>query len=502
MNSVYPRFYRRFASFVFALFGAQILSAALVEVTILQINDIYEIAPVAGGSEGGLARLATLRASLVAENPNVVTILAGDFFSPSALSTAQFEGTRLDGRQMVACLNALPLDLATFGNHEFDLSAEAFTSRMAEAQFGWVSANVAAPDGEPLPGVAATRVLRFANPEGDSVGLGFFGITLSDYQKPYAPVAAPRLAAEDAVAALQANPTVDAIIGLTHQSIDADLALASEVPGIALLMGGHEHENQYYQRGKTATVVAKADANARTAWVHRLAIDPETHATRVRSELVHLDVSISEDSTMAALVDTWTERAFAGFRAEGFEPREVVAAPTEPLDGREVMVRNGVTNLSRLIAAGYLAAVPEADLAFYNSGSIRIDDVLSAGPMTQYDVIRVHPFGGRVAEVRIAGNILARVLDTGAGNAGSGGFLQTANVALAPDGEGWLIGGEPLDPYRIYRVALNNFLLTGKEQGLDFLNPEKGKIRVDGLHDDVRAAVIAELRRRFPVESE
>jgi 5'-nucleotidase len=492
-------FFRLFRLGLGFLLGAS-LGAAPVEVTILQINDVYEIAAVAGGSEGGLARLATIREELAAENPHVLTVIAGDFFSPSALSTARFEGSRLDGRQMVACLNALPLDLATFGNHEFDLDAGAFAARLAEAEFKWVATNVTGPDGAPLPGSAPIQRFTFANADGESATLAFFGVTLPDYQKPYAVVGDPWAAAQAAVAELRADDGVDAIIGLTHQSIEADLALATGLPGISLIMGGHEHENMYFQRGKTPTVVAKADANARTVWVHRLSIDPAADTTEVRSELLHLDESVARDPRMADIVETWNERAFAGFRAEGFEPRSVVALPTVPLDGREVEVRNGVTNLSGLIADAYLAAVPGAELAFYNSGSIRIDDVLPVGPMTQYDVIRVHPFGGRVAEVRIAGNILARVLDTGIANRGSGGFLQTSKVAPDPAQEGeWLIDGEPLDPYRIYRVALNDFLLTGKEAGLDFLHPDVGKIRLEGKHADVRAAVIEELQRRFPV---
>ncbi len=45
-------------------------AARQVALTILQLNDIYELTPVSGGKEGGLARVATLRKELLAENPN------------------------------------------------------------------------------------------------------------------------------------------------------------------------------------------------------------------------------------------------------------------------------------------------------------------------------------------------------------------------------------------------------------------------------------------------
>ena len=50
----------------------------VVSVTLIQMNDVYEITPVAGGKEGGLARVATLRKQLLSQNANTVTILAGD----------------------------------------------------------------------------------------------------------------------------------------------------------------------------------------------------------------------------------------------------------------------------------------------------------------------------------------------------------------------------------------------------------------------------------------
>ena len=92
-----------------------------VEFTILQINDVYEIAPLEGGSVGGLARVAGLLRQLEVENPNTIAVLAGDFLSPSFMGTLKKDGERIAGLQMVETLNAMGLDYATFGNHEFDL---------------------------------------------------------------------------------------------------------------------------------------------------------------------------------------------------------------------------------------------------------------------------------------------------------------------------------------------------------------------------------------------
>ena len=49
------------------------------EFIVLQLNDVYEISPLEGGNAGGLARVAALRQQLLQENPNTLTVLAGDF---------------------------------------------------------------------------------------------------------------------------------------------------------------------------------------------------------------------------------------------------------------------------------------------------------------------------------------------------------------------------------------------------------------------------------------
>ncbi|MCI5137336.1 MAG: hypothetical protein D3922_02715 [Candidatus Electrothrix sp. AR1] len=81
-----------------------------VRITVLQMNDVYEVDSVNGGKEGGLARVASLRDMLLQRNPDTLTVLAGDLFSPSALGTAPYKDGCLNGRQIVATMNALGLD--------------------------------------------------------------------------------------------------------------------------------------------------------------------------------------------------------------------------------------------------------------------------------------------------------------------------------------------------------------------------------------------------------
>jgi 5'-nucleotidase len=124
-----------------------------------------------------------------------------------------------------------------------------------------------------------------------------------------------------------------------------------------------------------------------------------------------------------------------------------------------------------------------------------MDDLVQAGPVTEYDVIRILPFGGRVTRAAIDGALLKSVLDAGLTNRGTGGFLHTRGAAR--DGSQWMIAGKPLDVSARYTVAMPDFLMSGGETNLGFLTRTNPSV-----HDvldlrDVRLALIAELRAQY-----
>ncbi len=464
-----------------------------VRFTVLHLNDVYEITPVEGGQVGGLARVAGLRQQLLAENPATIALMAGDFLSPSALGTARVDGERLYGKQMVAVLNALGLDAAALGNHEFDVSADAFAARVAQAEFPFVSANAVRPDGTPFPGVAQRLVLPVALAPGDTVRVGVASVVLPSNPKDWVRYLDADSTLRAEVARLDAE--TDVVIGLTHQAFADDVAAAATIPGLDAVLGGHEHENVRAYRGPRLVPVLKADANARTVYVHRVTLDRATGAVTVASELVPITPATPQDPATAAVVAEWVEVASAGFRADGFDPDRVAVVTTEALDGRESTVRTRPARLGALIAEGFRRA-GGAEAGLFNGGSVRVDDVIPAGPFTEYDAIRVLPFGGEVVTVQMPGALLARVLDQGLANAGTGGFLQTA--AIGRDGDGWTVAGAPLDPARIYAVATSDFLVSGRETGLDYLDAETNPdVVLLGEHGDVRRALLDELVRTY-----
>lgn len=463
--------------------------------TIVHFNDVYEIGPGEGGRVGGLARVATVIKDLRRTNSPVVTTLGGDYLSPSALSIPRVDGEPIAGRQMVDVLNALGLEWATLGNHEFDLAEPAFRARLTQGKFPIITSNIT--DGN---GAAFANTREFAivpvQVGSRSVKLGLIGVTMKSDPKTWVRYGPAVEGAKAAIAKLRAAGQVDAIIALTHLPMGEDQALVTAVPEIDLSLGGHEHENFLLYRGSDLTPIVKADANVRTVAVITMKF-PDGGRPEISVRLQPITDAITADATVDAEVKRWTTMAFDAYRKDGFQPDRVVATLPYALDGRQFAVRNTTGNLTRVIMDA-LAREAKPDVVIMNGGSIRIDDELPAGPVTEYDVIRILPFGGAVTRVSMPGSVLLKVIDAGEKNVGTGGFLST--WGLSRDRDRWMVQGKPLNPSTRYTVAMPEYLMTGREANLSFLTRTNPLIRpVEDLRD-IRQALIAELAAQFPVK--
>ncbi len=459
--------------------------------TILHFNDVYEITPVEGGHAGGLARVAAFRKHLIDSLGTVLTTLGGDFISPSALGTARVDGERLAGRQMVAVLNATGVDWATLGNHEFDVAEAVFAQRIAESRFHFVASNVQDSAGRALAGIAPHAIVS-VDAGGRRIRVGLLGVVIASNHQPWVRYFDPITSLREQATAIR--DSVDVLIALTHLTVAQDQRVAEEVPEIDLILGGHEHENYLLQRGRHFTPIIKGDANVRSVAVVKVAIGDARTRARITSTLVPIDDRMPSDSAVAAEAARWVARAYAAFRAQGFAPESVVAVLRAPLDGRETVVRTREGSMTDLVVNAMRHAASDADVAIFNGGSIRIDDVVPPGPITQYDVIRILPFGGNSVVVDMTGALLRQVLLAGRRNQGSGGFLHSAGATL-DEGSAVTVGGRAVDDARRYRVVVSDFLLSGAETGLSFLTRSNPGLTVVRELEDIRQSLIAELRR-------
>lgn len=470
-----------------------------IDINFIQINDVYEIAGVSGGKEGGLARIATLKKQYLLTNSNSFALIAGDFLSPSVYNSLQYQGKAVRGKQMIETLNEAGIDFAIFGNHEFDIKENELQERIDESNFKWISTNTfhkkgsqvipfSKSSGETIP---TTRILELQDADGTKVKVGLIGLCLPFNKADYVYYADLLPTAKEVVNKLR--DSVDAVVAITHQLIGDDEKLAKELPELAVIMGGHEHDQRFKKIGKV--YITKAMANARSAYVIKLSINKKKNKIKAKPELVLINDQIAKDSATNLVVEKWTKIAADNFSTLGFDVAKVIIDKGEPLDGREAAVRTHPTNLTRLLIKAIINAAPEADVVIMNSGSIRVDDVLPI-PVTQYDVIRTLPFGGGIRQVEMKGSMLTRILEQGQKNIGNGGYLLY-NENIKKQNDVWFLNEQIINASKVYRVALTEFLFTGKESNLDFVNPSNPEIVKVYDADTARSNSLSDIRLTF-----
>ena len=502
-----------------------------VHLTVLHINDLYELIP--SGTLGGVSRLGNVLRQLEALNPNnTLSVLAGDLFSPSALSTVPINGgPPLLGKQMVAVMNAMGLSAATLGNHETDVHEADFAARLDESMFPWLCINARNMGYEHLGATAIEECSNhLASPLNRTARLGIFGMTLDSNNKNYMSFdnfttslgTAARTVAE-------MRPQVDVLIALTHLPYWHDETLSQTVPGIDLITGGHEHKRIQIEVAGLPGIY-KADSNVASTWIHDIFIDPSLPTSNpqrlvIESALVAIDSAIAPDPALEAVVQSWIAQGFAGFEAAGFQPASYLATPTVDLVGNNEVIFAAPTVLTDLFNLAvmqqgasydpkrYNFSMPALgpDLSLYNAGAIRIDDTIPAGQaMTQYDAIRISPYSNSAALINVTGEILQRTLDAGMSRQNNSQFLHwypnVSAIASASSASGftYLINGAPLSNSASswYLVSVLGFLLEGGAP-YEFLAPSVSNtgVRVvawDQSGDsDVRRSVIDQIAAMF-----
>lgn len=429
-----------------------------VHITLLQLNDVYQIGTIDKGQHGGLARVATLRKQIQAENPNTFFVLAGDTLSPS-LASKLFQG-----RQMIDLWNAIGLNIATLGNHEFDFGNDILLQRLKESRFQWVVANVqdktTGHNFDNLPSYVVKTV--------DGVKIGFFGLLTRDTITSSHPgdnvlIQDPLLVAEKTIAQMKKDG-VDVIVAVTHLAMPEDQQVARATHHqIALIMGGHEHS--LLQSVAGGTPIVKVSSDARFLGRFDLSIDPKTHALQsIDWQLIPVDATVPEDPAAAALVKGYENQID---QAMGQQIGETTVA----LDALQRTNRNQETNWADFVADSYRHAM-QADIALLNGGSIRSNSTFEPGPLTRKDVMSMLPFGNPVVKVAVSGQIVKDTLEHGVSTINepeAGHFPQVSGVRFVYDGTQPVgfrvtqatVNGQPLNLSKTYTLALTTYLRDG-----------------------------------------
>lgn len=471
---------------------------------ILSVNDTYRMEPSPDGT-GGMARVRTLRRKLEEQYPDLVVLHAGDFLFPSLLSRQYL------GAQMIDVMNHMdgsdafdPRLLITFGNHELDDDrASVLTARLGESAFRWVSSNI--EFARTPAGASAVATQKIAEDVVLSCGglqVGFFGITTDEKSTPYIARFLPPIDVARARSKALRARGADVVVGLTHESIseDEEILRALGADGPDLIVGGHEHMRQ--TRSARGRSVYKADADAHTANLLKIARGPG--GLSVDHSWLHVGPEEApEDPAMKAVVDGWMERHEKAYcegkmklQAGCLEEKLTVARAE--LVAEELSIRRFETNLGDYLADRALAAFAKdgAQLAFVNAGTIRLNYNIAPGStVTRRTVEELFAYPAPLRLVAITGATLQKVVDRAiSGWTGQGRFLQIAGFAYRHDPKAGkatdltLLGPAPrrISPSDKLLAVVNTFLLDPSkgQDGYTMIGPAD---IVDKLGPDLSA---------------
>ena len=462
----------------------------LTRITLLQLNDVYQTAALDKGANAGLARVATLRKKILAESPNTLFLLAGDTISPSVASTI------FKGKQMIAVWNALGLDYACLGNHEFDFGPEVFVERMKESKFGWLGSNVIdRRTNRPFNGMP-----RYVIRKVGGIKVGLFGLLTTDTATSSKPgegirFVDPVLTARVLARQMRARGA-KIIIAVTHLTMSEDKRLAAT--GVAdVIIGGHEHELLQSLAGRTP--IFKWGQDARTLGRIDLNVDART------GKLVNMDwagipvgAPTPDDPAVAAVVKEYEDQVSAALD-------KPIGRTAVELDATTLACRTKETNLGNFIADAFKQATG-ADVALLNGGSVRANKLYPAGELTKRDTLTLLPFENPVVKLQITGTVLRAALENGVSQvveeSESGRFPHVAGMQFEFDGRkpvgsrvvNVTVNGQPLDNQKNYTLACALFVANGGDgyamlKGAKMLiDPQSAQIDSTVLENAIRSA--------------
>jgi 2',3'-cyclic-nucleotide 2'-phosphodiesterase (5'-nucleotidase family) len=379
------------------------------------------------------------------------------------------------------------LDALALGNHEFDHGVPALETMVGRAAFPVLCANLFLPDtltpsplqpeaslfpatshliAVPPPEERAERtppgLLRLAFPyalyEVGGVTVGVIGAMTEEFDRVVIPSVSRDVTVEELAGSIgpwveRIRPRCDLVVLLSHCGVEADTLLASRVPGIDIIVGGHDHRvlpdgllvASETENGLGGTLVLGAGSRGNLLGRLRLAMR-EGRIEEYREELIPIGPGMSEDPAVAAFVAGYRERM-------GEELAEVIG--TAP-HGLPRGAHGGADSPLGSFVAEAMRRQAGADLALQNRGGNRAD--LPPGPVTLAHAYAVLPFENQVVRMTLTGEEVQEMLVQAVGRASVAGAtfdLEDGKPVRVR------VGGEPLRLEGDYLVATNSFCYQG-----------------------------------------
>ncbi|MBE0652093.1 MAG: 5'-nucleotidase C-terminal domain-containing protein [Bacteroidales bacterium] len=475
-----------FAAF---LFFTSIIFSQPQTLTILHVNDSHSTLEAIGprdanlkGTFGGVSRVATLVGMTKMTEPNVLFLHAGDISIGDVFFNRYFQVPELQ------ILDALGVDAMTLGNHEFDLGPEALLGSIfyvfldpADA-FPILTANVDFSD----PTIAALQnyVDAYTIKEFGDLKVGIFGLTtpatnLLSNPSPAFVIEDFVTIAGDMVNHLRTVENCDVVILLSHLGIAYDQYVEEYVPGINVIVGGHDHY-------KFEEPIALPDPVTGTTWIVQarsnymnigkmiLQVDG-TNVTLLDYELIPIDTDIPQEPTVQAIVDDMITDMESTYGTPFFTQPFGYANSFFEEEARDLLMLGAHDTPAGNLVADAFRSYTSTNIALQAGGSIALP--LWEGTFTLGDLFRMNGYGFNLANslgfqlatFDLTGMDILTGLTFGLSEIEMNDefLIQVSGMEYTYDGTkpaeerlvSVKINGMPIDPTATYSVAANEMVL-------------------------------------------
>ncbi len=442
-------------SLALTLWIAGPLAADPHRLVVLHLNDWDQM-----DSAGRVAAVIQAeKAAAEGDGASVFVTFGGDLISPSLMSGID------KGAHMIDLAEAVGIQYAAVGNHEFDFGPDVLIERIAESDFAWLAGNVSI-SGKPIPGVAGPQIT-----EAGGFKVGFIGLTTPDTSFLSSPgdsvtFEAYGIAASRDAATLKAEGA-DFVVVLSHGGEALDRDLARQVRDVDLILGGHDHLARIVYDGRDMS----AAAGSQGEYIAKTTIVLDRIEKRGKLRLVW-EPSFELISTTGVTPEPSVQVRVDAFAATlDAELGQVIGKTETELDTRRASIRSKETGFGNLVADAIRTATA-SDLGLTNGGGIRGDTIYEAGTeLTRKTILTELPFGNATVKLELTGAQVRAALEHGVSDIenGAGRFPQVSGLSFSFDASKPAgsrvtvvsVAGQPLNDGASYTLATNDYVAGG-----------------------------------------
>ena len=460
--------------------------------TILHVNDTHStLAPIGprdqnlNGTLGGIARATSVIGYERTLDPELLLLHAGDISIGDLFFNRYFQVPEL------TWLSMMNFDAMELGNHEFDLTPAVLLGSLQNVfplpadAFPILGANV---DASAIPDLDS-YISDYTIKDIGTIKVGIFGLITPSTNVLSQPL--PVVIKDDITEIMNIAGTTaftlrnvencDVVILLSHLGVEFDMAVASMVPGIDIIIGGHDH----YKYDAPIPVpnplsgitwIAQARSNYMYVGKMQITVDAVGNISLIDYSLIPLDENVPEEPTVKAMVDgmitdieTFYNTPFFtqpfGY-ADAFHKEE--ALNLFALGSHDTPIGNLVTDAFRSLTG--------TDIAIHAGGSIALP--LWEGPFTMSDIFRINGYGFntvntlgfQLATFNMTGEALWMGLEFGLSQIESNDeyMIQVSGLeykydATKPAGErvvSVFINGQVINPSAVYSITASEMVLA------------------------------------------